>query len=63
MQSSRTLLIVSAALIAVLAIVSGSLWYDLRSARQQIADLQDQRPPTKVVDTTLVPQPAPPPPI
>jgi hypothetical protein len=42
MQSSPTLLKVCAALAVILGIVSGILWHDLRSARQQIADLQDQ---------------------
>lgn len=38
----RNLLTVCVALVAILGIVSGNLWYELREARQQIAALQGQ---------------------
>lgn len=38
----RSLLTVFAALVVILGIVSGNLWIELRSARQTIADQQDQ---------------------
>lgn len=50
-MQSKTLLTVLVAVVAILAIVSGSLWLDLRSARHQIADLEDQltkvKPPVR----------------
>lgn len=49
-MQSKTLLTVCIALVAILAIVSGSLWLDVRSARQRIDDLQNQIPQTKVAD-------------
>jgi hypothetical protein len=38
----RNLLTVCAALLVILGVVSGNLWNELRSARQLIAELQDQ---------------------
>lgn len=38
----RHLFTVCAALVVVLGIVSGNLWLELRTARQQIVDLQNQ---------------------
>lgn len=38
----RNLLTVCAALVVMLGIVSGNLWYELRSARQQVVDLEGQ---------------------
>ncbi len=42
MQTMRNLWAVFAALAVMLGIVSGNLWYELRSSRQQVAALQDQ---------------------
>lgn len=62
----RNLLAVCAALVVALGIVSGTLWKELRSARQQVVDLQEQlaeaRTPV-VVQSIPAPVPSPPPPI
>jgi hypothetical protein len=63
----QKLLPVCAVLVVILGIVSGTLWFDLRSARQQIVDLQGQvtQPKIPVVQSTTVQPPPvqPPPPI
>jgi len=55
----RNLLAVCAALVVMLGVVSGNLWFELRSARQQIADLQGQlaQAATPVVQAAPVPPP------
>ena len=53
----RNLLTALAALVVILAIVSGVLWRDLRSERQLVADLKAQISPEKTAE--LVPAPAP----
>jgi hypothetical protein len=62
-MQSKTLLTVCVAVIVIMAIVSGSLWTNLRSARQQIADLQNQQNQEKIsiLGSTSVPTPARPP--
>lgn len=44
----RNLLTICAALVVMLGIVSGNLWYELRSARQLVVDLQDQLAQAKI---------------
>lgn len=57
----RNLLTVCAALVAILGIVSGNLWHELRSARQQIADLEGELAQAKVPVVQAAPAPPPPP--
>jgi hypothetical protein len=59
----RNLLTVCAALLVILGIVSGNLWNELRSARQQIVDLQDQLDQARIPVVQSAPVPAPPLPI
>jgi hypothetical protein len=56
----QKLLPVCATLVVILGIVSGTLWVDLRSARQQIVDLQDQLNQAKIPVVQAAPVPPPP---
>ncbi len=60
-QTMRNLLTVCAALVVILGIASGNLWHELRSARQQIVDLQEQLAQAKIPVVQSAPVPAPPP--
>jgi hypothetical protein len=56
----RNLLTACAALLVILGIVSGNLWNELRSARQQILALKDQLAQAKITVVQSAPAQAPP---
>ena len=59
----RNLLTICAALVVMLGIVSGNLWYELRSARQLIVDLEGQLAQAKIPDVQSAPAQPPPAPV
>lgn len=59
----RNLLTICAALVVMLGIVSGNLWYELRSAREQIVDLEGQLAEAKMPVVQSAPSQPPPTPV
>lgn len=60
-MQSKTLLAVCVSVVAILAIVSGKLWLDLRSARQQNVEQQGQPDQGKIAVVQSAPAQPPPP--
>jgi hypothetical protein len=56
----RNLLTVCIALVAILGIVSGNLWHELRTARQQIVDLEGELAQARIPVVQTVPVQPPP---